>query len=126
MRDLHHLLAVLGKQLDEVVNNVVLVVVDSVAGVVRCKSILFFLYLFDIELSILFMGGQERSQLQLREAGEEWSRAQDWAAVAEDRPQVWGGGAGCESGNRQDGGGGEPRGWKVHHTKPWHDLGHLS
>ena len=42
MRDLHHLLAVLGKQLDEVVNNVALVVVDSVAGVVRCKSILFF------------------------------------------------------------------------------------
>ena len=39
VRDLHHLLAVLGKQLDEVVNNVVLVVVDSVAGVVRCKSI---------------------------------------------------------------------------------------
>ena len=35
MRDLHHLLAVLGKQLEEVVNNVVLVVVDSVAGVVR-------------------------------------------------------------------------------------------
>ena len=35
MRDLHHLLAVLGTQLEEVVNSVVLVVVDSVAGVVR-------------------------------------------------------------------------------------------
>ena len=35
VRDLHHLLAVLGKQLEEVVNSVVLVVVDSVAGVVR-------------------------------------------------------------------------------------------
>ena len=35
MRDLHHLLAVLGSQLEEVVSNVVLVVVDSVAAVVR-------------------------------------------------------------------------------------------
>jgi len=35
VRDLHHLLAVLGTQLEEVVNSVVLVVVDSVAGVVR-------------------------------------------------------------------------------------------
>ena len=35
VRDLHHLLAVLGKQLEEVVNSVVLLVVDSVAGVVR-------------------------------------------------------------------------------------------
>ena len=72
MRDLHHLLAVLGKQLEEVVNNVVLVVVDSVAGVVRCKSINIFCI---CSISILFMGGQERSQLQLRETGEEWSRA---------------------------------------------------
>ena len=53
MRDLHHLLAVLGKQLEEVVNNVVLVVVDSVAGVVRCKLIHIFCILFDTELTIL-------------------------------------------------------------------------
>ena len=38
MRDLHHLLAVLGSQLEEVVSNVVLVVVDSVAAVVRNDS----------------------------------------------------------------------------------------
>ena len=35
MRDLHHLLAVLGTQLEEVVNSVMLVVEDSVPGMIR-------------------------------------------------------------------------------------------